>query len=350
MSRVYLGTKASAMRGYLLDSGTVEKLSESGSLDELINRLRTTAYSDVLSSLAPPITARRLELALRARLAELHYSLMSTASKYALLELYYMRHIAWDLKSALKSKALGKSYEESMEYLDMKAEELVGRRDLIVRVLSAKDITEAVSLLSGTEFYRDIERALSSFSTRGEVRFFDLYIDHAVLARIAKEYAVHKKLYSKSSGVDVAGAGEMVANDIDSYNVLSVLRSKLWGLTEQESRDLVVTPTSRVSSTVLNKMVASESTVEAAKQMESLYPVATQSAQSDEQLIDMIEDAFTNEMKEIAERAFVWQGLGLASALAFVKLLEFEVSNLAAVAIGVEAGMDPKLILSKLRL
>lgn len=53
---------------------------------------------------------------------------MSQAKEYDLISLYYMKQMAWDLKSVLKSKALGKD-SESMEYLTMHAEELVGRRD-----------------------------------------------------------------------------------------------------------------------------------------------------------------------------------------------------------------------------
>ena len=55
-------------------------------------------------------------------------------------------------------------------------------------------------------------------------------------------------------------------------------------------------------------------------------------------------------MKDTASKAFVWQGLSPGTALALIILLEFEVGNLAAIAIGVEARIDPKTILAKLRL
>ncbi|MDE1853230.1 MAG: V-type ATPase subunit, partial [Thaumarchaeota archaeon] len=74
-----------------------------------------------------------------------------------------------------------------------------------------------------------------------------------------------------------------------------------------------------------------------------------QGAQGDEELIDMVEDGFGMQMMETATLAFVWQGLSSGTILALIKLLEFEVSNLAAVAIGIEAGIDSKKILSKLR-
>jgi V/A-type H+/Na+-transporting ATPase subunit C len=347
-SRTYVGTKAFALRGSLLDPAAVQKLAESTSLDELVNRLRGTPYADYLSNVSPPFNARRIELALRERLAVVHHSITQGAGRYGILQLYYLKNIAWDLKLALKARTLNRSYEETVEYLDMKAEELVGRRDLIVKVLSAKDVNEAVTMLSGTEFFSDVEKALASYSSKGEIRFFDVYIDHAVLSAISKEFSLNQRLYAAKSA-NVNGVGEMVALDIDSYNVLSVLRSKLWGLSEAEIQELVITPARRVQLPLLISMAGADSVGEAVKMVESAYRFSLQGAQGDEELIDMVEDGFGNQTRETAALAFVWQGLGPGTILGLIKLLEFEVSNLAAVAIGVEAGMDPKKILSRLR-
>ncbi len=347
-SKTYVGTKAFALRGSLLDAPTIQKLAESASLEELVNRLRSTTYADSLSSMSPPFNARRIELALRERLAVVHHSATQGAGRYRILQLYYLRNIAWDLKLGLKARALNRSYEETVQYLDMKAEELVGRRDLIVKVLSAKDVNEAVTMLSGSEFFSDVEKALAAYSSKGEIRFFDVYIDHAVLSAISKEYSLNPKLYSAKSA-NVNGVSDLVALDIDAYNVLSVLRSKLWGLTEAEVQELIIAPARRVSLSTLNSMAAADSVSEAVKLVEQSYHFLTQGARGDEELIDIVEDGFAKEMRDTAALSFVWQGLSPGTILGFIKLLEFEVSNLAAVAIGVEAAMDPKKILSKLR-
>jgi len=346
-SRIYVGTKAFALRGFLLDGATVQKLAESTSLDELVNRLRSTPYADSLSNMSSPYTARRIELALRERLAVVHHSVTEGAGRYGIIQLYYLKNIAWDLKLALKARALGRTYEETVEYLDMKAEELVGRRDLIVKVLSAKDVTEAVTMLSGSEFHSDAEKALAAYTSKGEIRFFDVYIDHAVLSSISKEYSLNPKLYSKSP--DVNGVREIVALDIDAYNVLGVLRAKLWGLGDAEIQELIITPARRIQISALNSMAGADSVAEAVRLIESAYHFSLQGAPSDEELIDMVEDGFAKQMGETASLAFVWQGLGPGTILALIKLLEFEVGNLAAIAIGVEAGMEQKKILSKLR-
>ncbi len=347
-SRTYIGTKAFALRGTLLDSQTIQKLAESTSLDELVNRLRSTSYAEFLSGLSPPFNARRLELVLRERLASVHHSVTQGAKRYPIIQLYYLKNIAWDLKLALKARALGRSYEETVEYLDMKAEELVGRRDLMVKVLSARDVNEAVATLSGSEFSSDAEKALSRYNSNGEIRFFDIYIDHAVLVSISKEYSVNFKAYS-SRPPGVNGVEDIVGLDIDSYNVLAVLRSKLWGLSEMEIQELMVAPASRVQLPVLGAMASADSVGEAAKLMDPYYHFSLQGAQNDEELIDLVEDGFARLSGETASLAFVWQGLGPGTMLALIKSLEAEVSNLAAISIGVEAGMEPKKIISRLR-
>jgi V/A-type H+-transporting ATPase subunit C len=204
-------------------------------------------------------------------------------------------------------------------------------------------------MLSGTEFSSDVERALASYTSKGEIRFFDVYIDHAVLAAISKEFSLNPRLY-EAKAANVNGVGELVALDIDAYNVLSVLRSKLWGLAEAEVQELIITPARRVQLQALTSMAGTDSVNEAVKLMEPSYRFQLQGAQTDEELIDLVEDGFVTQMKETSSLAFVWQGLSPGTILALIKLLEFEVSNLAAIAIGVEAGIDPKKILSRLRM
>jgi len=347
-SKIYVGTKAFALRGALLNVGDIQKLAEAASLDELVNRLRSTPYAEVLSGLSQPYTARKVELALRERLAVVHHSITEGAARYPILQLYYLKNIAWDLKLVLKAKSLGRSYDEIAGYLDMKAEELVGRRDLIVKVLSAKDVNEAVTMLSGSEFFADVERAVSAFSTSGEIRFFDIYIDHAVLSAISKEYSLNSKLYAKAANVN--GIGDLVKLDVDGYNVISVLRAKLWGLRESEIQDLIVTPAKRIPVATLQSMATADSVGEAVKLLESAYKFPLQAAQSDEMLIDAVEDGFSDLQRKTANMAFVWQGLSPGTALAFLKLLEFEISNLAAIAIGIEARVDPKRTLARLKI
>lgn len=344
MPGVYAGTKSFALKGQLLDRPTLEKLAESASIDELVNRLKTTPYSDYISQLSPPYFSRKLELAFRARLADVHFSLIR-ATNSRLVELFYLKRIGWDLKTVLKAKALGKSYEETSEFIDMRAEELVGRRDLIVRVLSAKDIQEAQTLLSGTEFYEDAEKALSAYLSTGEIRVFDTYIDHAILSQISKEFTSNKKGYASRS--DVSDVESIVSLEIDSYNILTVLRAKVWKIPDNEVRSLIITPSYKVSSETLGRMISTETVEEASRLLPEKY-LKDVTKQDEESIIDGIEWNLAEEGVRTASRTFLWQGLGLAVALGLIKLLENEVNNLSAIAVGVESHLEARRILSKL--
>jgi V/A-type H+-transporting ATPase subunit C len=170
------------------------------------------------------------------------------------------------------------------------------------------------------------------------------------LTGISEAYSAESKLYSSSRAVDVAGIGEIVAIDIDAYNVMSVLRAKLWGLPSQEIRNLLITPAFRVPTSVLMKMIGSDSVSDAVKQIQQIYPTRMEGQTNDEELIDAVEEAFTNRMKATLAKTFAWQKLGPAYALAMIKLLEIEVNNLAAIAVGVEVQMSPKDIMNRLSL
>jgi len=339
----FTGARSFALKGALLTNASLETLAESSSLEEFVNRLKGAPYAEAVSKLQPPYSARKLELALRERLADVHYSLMKTARDPDLLEVYYLRNIAWNLKIALKAKALERGYEETMTYIDLHSEELAGRRDLIARVLSSKDLQEATALLEGTEFGKDVAKAAAAFATNREPRVFDLYVDHALFSRIAETFAAKKKSYSTG---EIATVRDLVAIDVDSYNVLALLRSKLWRVQSSESKGLLILPPFNVSLPRLQRIVNAES-LEA---LEGTYSISWPSGGGDDVVVGALEEGFVQLSRKTARRAFLWQGFTLSTVLALVKLLEFEVQNLAAIAFGVEAGVPPKQILSSLRL
>jgi len=110
----------------------------------------------------------------------------------------------------------------------------------------------------------------------------------------------------------------------------------------------VVPPSPGAKLANLQAMIAAKSLAEAVKLLKGVVPASPRSRASDEEAVDSVEDFLTSESMKVASKAFIWQGFGLATALALTKLLEFEVKNLAAIAIGIEAHVDAKDVLSKL--
>ena len=79
-----------------------------------------------------------------------------------ILNAYFIKYITWNLKIVLKGKALGKSYEELLPKVNLRAEELVARRDILVKALVAKNLEEAIAAISGSEFGEDAAKAASN--------------------------------------------------------------------------------------------------------------------------------------------------------------------------------------------
>src|SRR2546428_11272439 len=90
----FTGARSYALKGALLTNASLETLVESSSLEELVNRLKGTPYAEAVSKLQPPYSARKLELALRERLARGHQPPHETAHGPDPLEAYLPRDTA----------------------------------------------------------------------------------------------------------------------------------------------------------------------------------------------------------------------------------------------------------------
>ena len=116
----------------------------------------------------------------------------------------------------------------------------------MVKALVAKDLDEAVSALAGSEFAEDAAKAASAYKERGDLRVFDTYLDHAFYK------SLDRAMVTESQSQDTK---KVVSTDIDSYNVLAILRGKYWNLNPVEINDLIVTTTPKVTIENLQKMI-----------------------------------------------------------------------------------------------
>src|SRR2546428_4891182 len=89
----FTGARSYALKGALLTNASLETLVESSSLEELVNRLKGTPYAEAVSKLQPPYSARKLELALRERLADGHHSPLQTPQDPPPLQVHHLRNM-----------------------------------------------------------------------------------------------------------------------------------------------------------------------------------------------------------------------------------------------------------------
>jgi len=328
------------MKGRLLTKNELQTLAEARDIEELVTRMKNTVYLDVLTKLTKPYSAEKIEGALRENLVNNHVKMVSIAGGSGVLNAYFEKYITWNLKLILKGKALGKSYEELVPKINLRAEELVGRRDIIVKALVAKNLEEAVAALAGSEFGEDAAKAAAAYKDKGDLRIFDIYIDHVFYRDLGRALTIE----SQSPEVK-----NIVSVDIDSYNILAVLRGKYWNLSQNDIDDLIVATTSKVPRDTLQKMINIEKVSEAMTELgNTVYKdIIPQTATDDINAIMQLEASFESlELKKVISSFRTMFSVGIM--VAALKLMMIEVRNLAAIAAGVEQKVPTETIMANL--
>ena len=339
-NKIFGTVLAHSLRGKMLSKSELQTLAESRDIEELVTRMKNTVYLDALAKLTRPFTAEKVEGALREYLVNQHAKMVNIANGSAILNAYFVRHITWNLKIILKGKAMGRTYEELLPKINLRAEELVGRRDLVVKALVAKDFDEAVNSLAGSEFGEDAKKAAQSYKEKGDVRVFDTYLDHAFYKSLDRAVVFESKLQD---------AQKLVGIDIDTYNVLAVLRGKYWGLSPADVTDLIVTTTTKVSKDTLQKMINTEKIQEAIGELAATTykDLIPRSAANDIDAIMQLEAGFEKEALKRIMNSFRTV-FTIANLLASLKLMGYEIRNLAAIAAGVEQKISADKIMASL--
>ena len=341
-NKIFGTVLAHSLRGRMLSKTELQNLAESRDIEELVTRMKNTVYLDALAKLTKPYTAETVEGALREHLVNQHANIVNIANGSAILNAYFVKYITLNLKIILKGKAMNKTYDELLPKVNMRAEELVGRRDLVVKALVAKDFDDAVNSLAGSEFGEDARKAAQAYKEKGDIRVFDTYLDHAFYKSLDRAVAFESKLQDTQ---------KLIGIDIDSYNILSVLRGKFWGLSPNEVHELIVTTTSKVPKDVLQRMINTEKIQEAISELSgTIYKeLIPRNAANDIDAIMQLESAFQKEsLRRIMNSYRTVFTVG--NLLASIKLMAYEIRNLGAIAAGVEQKiMADKIIASLAR-
>jgi len=340
-NKIFGSVKSFTAKGRMLSKDVLQTLAESRDMDELVTRIKNTIYLDAVSKLQKPYTAEGVENALREELVNFHASMANISGGSDVINAYFIRYIIWNLKLILKGKALGKPYEEILPHVNLRAEELVGRRDIVVKALVAKDLDEAVTSLTGSEFGEDALKAANAYREKGDLQIFDTFLDHVFYN------ALNKALTTSGREVDVKA---VVVPEIDSYNVLSVLRGKFWGLNEQQIRELVIATTTTVSEDAVQKMINAETVTDAIAELgNTVYKDIIPQPTNDIEAISQLEKSFENMLFRRFLGAFRTM-FTYSIMIAAIKLKMIEVRNLAAIASAVEQKVATDVVMSKLLL
>jgi V/A-type H+/Na+-transporting ATPase subunit C len=339
-SKIFGTVLSHGLRGRMLTKGELQTLAESRDMEELVTRIKNTVYLDAFAKLSRPYNAEKIEGALREYLVNTHAKMVNVTGGAGILNAYFVKYITWNLKIVLKGKALGKSYEELLPKINLRAEELVGRRDIVIKALVAKNLEEAVAATAGTEFGEDAAKAATVYKDKGDMRIFDTYLDHVFY------HDLGRAITSESQSPD---AKKIASTDVDSYNILSILRGKFWGLSPVAINELIISTTSKVPRDTLQKMINIEKIPEAVGELaNTVYKdIIPQAGANDIDLIMQLEAGFESlSLKRVVSSFRSMFSVGIM--LAALKLVMLEVRNLSAIASGIEQKVPPETIVSRL--
>src|SRR6476646_5943944 len=166
------------LKGRMLTKSELQTLAEARDMEELVTRMKNTVYLDAFVKLTKPYTAEKIEGALKEYLVNAHAKMVNITGGSGILNAYFIKYITWDLKIVSIGIALGKSCEEWLPKVKLRAEKDIGRRDIIVKALVAKNLEEAVAAMSASEFGEDAAKAAAVYKEKGDLRIFDTYLDH----------------------------------------------------------------------------------------------------------------------------------------------------------------------------
>ncbi|MCX8202802.1 MAG: V-type ATPase subunit [Nitrososphaeria archaeon] len=220
---------AFATRGKLLERRALEDLADSRTLEDLVTALRATHYSEAVSELPLPVTARRVELALRRYLYRYHHSLVKYTSWNPALVALFERYVVRELKAAVRGIASGKTVDEVTREVDLTPAELLGVRDVIARAVASRSATELRQALRGTKYEAPVGSALDYFERTGDPAAIDVEFDKSIAGSLSSSIRALR-------WPDRRWVRWMLERYINSFVVEAVLRAKAWRLEPGEVR------------------------------------------------------------------------------------------------------------------
>ena len=332
---MFASVKAYSQKGKLLSYSDLQTLAESRDIDELVTRIKNTPYSAAIADLPRPYTAEGIELVLGAHYAKLNRLMEKSSGDTVVLRAYYNLLVVWNLKMILKAKTLGKSQKEIEPRLNMHAAELIKERDILVNALVANSFEEAVASLKNSRFGTQIAKAAELYTENGNIQIIDTYFDKMIYESLA--VATRKTKDTK-----------IVTTDIDAYNLLAVLRGKLWGLDESAILNMTASPTPSVPKAMLERMATAENLRDALQEIgSSRYASLVPQTENDLDAIAQLEHALEMNMYELCNRAFT-RMFSFSTIIAITKLVGYEVRNIGSIAYAVEQKVPTEIVMSKI--
>lgn len=331
---VYAVTKVYALKSFLLAESALEELAYAKNLTDFVDILRPTHYGPFLSQLQRPYTAAEVEKALWRGLVDHHHKLIQSSLKPEMLQQLFMRYVNFNLKTILKSKALGKPIEEIIKNIDLYPETLLGIRDRTIKALNAKDFSEFLYEFLQTPLSGALKKAVEVWNEKRDFSALDAVLDKHYLDGLTKTY-------SKLSRDDRKLLQRWMFLEIDVKAFTTAMRARFWGLKAAQLKDLLPTKTVTLDLNLLSSLVEAEDVKRVLEQLpeNELFEKITGEHEI-QYIISTVEEKARKLKIKWAFQSFYKTPFKQTLLVSYLVLKENEVRNLSTIAKYIEEGVS----------
>ena len=320
--------------GKLFNEKQLSEIVEADNLGEVKNYLRgVPAY-------AAYIEEYNLEKALDSQLAET-YDLVARIAPDAVKDTFEILLSKWDirnLKSVIIAKEAGLTAEETMDLL-VPFGSLKESQDSFIE---AKNITEIINALEGTEYAQILENALPAYEKTDMILPLEAALDNDYLDKLVKSVA-------NPADENKSLLQSYIGTIVDSTNLKMILRAKVDGLKFDDLEPYMVSSGYQLREWKLKELMESEdidgvlSSLEGSDYSQVLATSVPEYSSTGS--ITPFEAALDENIRKVAKSISQKNTIGIGTIIGFLNRKEIEVRNLKVIVRGkTEQGFSNSMI------
>jgi len=321
------------LRSSMLTSNQYEELLRARGVDGFMTRLRETSYGPLLSKLPLRIKTEDVEKALLTHYYQLLEKVAVATPQFSkkFLKAFLRKHELNCLKAIIKAIVCNVDVEEALRVIVP-----VGRYDLNTCriILEARDISRVFEFLE-PDLVNNIAITVKSLEKTSSTVPLEAAID---------KYAVVQLWNSlrEVSGYDREVAEHLIGVEVDSVNVMSVLRMRELGMKTEDVEKLLTPCYYYVPHNSLISMSLASSTLEAIEFLkDSPYrPLAIKASKEPDHALSILEVGFKRHLAEDCEKALLGDRFHLGTLISFLNLKFYEVFDLITMLNGKVEGFE----------
>jgi len=329
--------KAGVERSYLISAERLKSFAECKNLDELISRLNGTPYENLLKNVKQP-TAEELQHVFKEELMRVCIRMVSFSPKgiQGFLKRYVSRFEIENIKSLLRAKNARLPYETLVKRLNLSIEDVFGKRELFIHAVKAEDVKGVIEAFRETVYAPVLLEGISGYEATRSTKLFDLSLDRTYYDDLLDSF---KTLSQKDYDI----ASSCLGPEVDSFNIVTIIRSKLLGYPPHWIYRAITHHFHKLSEGYVRALVSSEDINSTLNLLnESFYGKFLASQERTEETVISFEKAIKRFSLEQLHKTRIADPFNVATPLSVIMRKENEVENLTIISSAIECGWKPE--------